>query len=356
MTPSQGRLFPLEEHLEGKVPPRVAFFTWTAALGRILTVDNLRHRRVILFNWCCMCKADGESIDHLLLHCVYAKELWDMVFAMFGICWVMPGRGLQVSTYVASTFVHEEELIVEPKQPVLEDTQLDEVDKIGTMVFSTAEENMVSFGTLHPNIDFVIPNIFIDVVDPKALLLFVLPKVVPAFKQASSSRFSSFHTLKLEIQNSGPHSSLDSTIDQGPYVNVAEDGMVAAMCNEQNRDDSIEEIHELQNVHYEKDNKMVSDAKQDAHMTKGKDDVFPVRAETTIHATSVQDDKPHDVISPVRKCLDLLSQRNRWSMWLLAYIAITTSWPLVGSAFNIVFKKKLRNVLPTAFFRNHSLK
>ena len=37
-----------------------------------------------------MCKADGESVDHLLLHCVYAKELWDMVFAMFTIHWVMP--------------------------------------------------------------------------------------------------------------------------------------------------------------------------------------------------------------------------------------------------------------------------
>ena len=39
-----------------------------------------------------MCKADGESVDHLLLHCVYAKELWDVVFAMFGVFWVMPGR------------------------------------------------------------------------------------------------------------------------------------------------------------------------------------------------------------------------------------------------------------------------
>ena len=38
-----------------------------------------------------MCKADGESVDHLLLHCVYAKELWDLVLAMFGMCWVMPG-------------------------------------------------------------------------------------------------------------------------------------------------------------------------------------------------------------------------------------------------------------------------
>jgi hypothetical protein len=39
-----------------------------------------------------MCKADGESVDHLLLHCPYAKELWDMIFALFGIHWVMPKR------------------------------------------------------------------------------------------------------------------------------------------------------------------------------------------------------------------------------------------------------------------------
>jgi hypothetical protein len=37
--------------------------------------------------------------------------------------------------------------------------QLDEVDKIGTMVFSIAEEKIVSFAILHPNIDFVIPDI-----------------------------------------------------------------------------------------------------------------------------------------------------------------------------------------------------
>jgi hypothetical protein len=37
-----------------------------------------------------LARADGESVDHLLLHCVYAKELWDMIFGWFGISWVMP--------------------------------------------------------------------------------------------------------------------------------------------------------------------------------------------------------------------------------------------------------------------------
>ena len=70
----------------------MAFFCWTAALGKILTVDNLRHRGIIVVSWCCMCKADGESVDHLLLHCPYAKELWDMIFVLFRIHWVMPKR------------------------------------------------------------------------------------------------------------------------------------------------------------------------------------------------------------------------------------------------------------------------
>uniref|UniRef100_A0A2N9H4S1 Reverse transcriptase zinc-binding domain-containing protein n=1 Tax=Fagus sylvatica TaxID=28930 RepID=A0A2N9H4S1_FAGSY len=49
-----------------KAPPQVAFFVWAAALGRILTTDNLRRRRVIVLDWCCMCKENGESISHLL--------------------------------------------------------------------------------------------------------------------------------------------------------------------------------------------------------------------------------------------------------------------------------------------------
>ena len=37
-----------------------------------------------------MCKEDGESINHLFLHCKVANELWKLVFSMFAIWWVMP--------------------------------------------------------------------------------------------------------------------------------------------------------------------------------------------------------------------------------------------------------------------------
>ena len=37
-----------------------------------------------------MCKCNSESVDHLFLHWPVASELWDMVFGLFGVSWVMP--------------------------------------------------------------------------------------------------------------------------------------------------------------------------------------------------------------------------------------------------------------------------
>jgi hypothetical protein len=76
---------------KSKAPPMVAFFVWTAALGKILTMDNLRKKNIIVAEWCCMCKKSGESIVHLLLHCEVAMEVWNMVCHLFGVMWVMTG-------------------------------------------------------------------------------------------------------------------------------------------------------------------------------------------------------------------------------------------------------------------------
>ena len=129
---------------------------------------------------------------------------------------------------VASTFVQQEELIVEPKQQekkdstlldeekvpqeseilkgahevkfdcdecatsqpskVLKDTKLAKVDKIDTIVLPPIEEKTSPFDSLIPHIDFVIPNIFSDVVEHQIFLFFMLPKVNPDLKQASSVR------------------------------------------------------------------------------------------------------------------------------------------------------------------------
>ena len=91
LCPGNGLSFPCKGIWKVKAPLKVAFFTWTAALGKILTLDNLRCCQVLVVEWCYMCKKIGISVDHMLLHCEYACE-WSFVFCLFGVQWVMPSR------------------------------------------------------------------------------------------------------------------------------------------------------------------------------------------------------------------------------------------------------------------------
>ena len=59
----------------------MAFFVWTATLGKCLTIDNLRKRKVCILDWCYMCKCNSESVDHLFLHCpVRSYGIWFLVY------------------------------------------------------------------------------------------------------------------------------------------------------------------------------------------------------------------------------------------------------------------------------------
>jgi hypothetical protein len=85
-------IFPWKAIWRVKAPRRVAFFVWTAAWGNILTCDNLMRRGYIMAGWCCMCRSDWETGDHLLIHCTMASVLWSAVLHSFGVCWVFPNR------------------------------------------------------------------------------------------------------------------------------------------------------------------------------------------------------------------------------------------------------------------------
>jgi hypothetical protein len=43
-----------------------------------------------------MCKKNGESVDHLLIHCEVATQLWHYIFTLFGNEWVMPQKVLDL--------------------------------------------------------------------------------------------------------------------------------------------------------------------------------------------------------------------------------------------------------------------
>ena len=85
-----------------------------ATLGQILTNDNLWKRQLFVIDWCCMCKRDGETSDHLFLHCSpardlflhcsLAKDLWSTLFSLFGVARVMPSGVVELLAYWSDKF------------------------------------------------------------------------------------------------------------------------------------------------------------------------------------------------------------------------------------------------------------
>ena len=53
-------------------------------------IDNLQRRGFLLADWCCLCQSDGESVNHLLLHCPFVHDLWAFILCLVGTNWIMP--------------------------------------------------------------------------------------------------------------------------------------------------------------------------------------------------------------------------------------------------------------------------
>lgn len=66
---SSSVIFPCKGIWGMKAFPRVSFFVWMVAWGKILTGENLRRRGFTIMDWCCMCHSSGEIVDHLLINC-----------------------------------------------------------------------------------------------------------------------------------------------------------------------------------------------------------------------------------------------------------------------------------------------
>ena len=83
-------LFPSSYIWNVNVQPKISFFAWEATWGKTLTLDMVQKRGWALANRCFMCLEKEETIDHLLLHCSKTRVLWDLIFTLFGVSWVLP--------------------------------------------------------------------------------------------------------------------------------------------------------------------------------------------------------------------------------------------------------------------------
>ena len=55
------------------------FFAWLLIQSRILTADNLTVRGCPCSSVCVMCDQESETSSHLILHCSFARQVWQQV-------------------------------------------------------------------------------------------------------------------------------------------------------------------------------------------------------------------------------------------------------------------------------------
>jgi hypothetical protein len=65
-----------KELAKAKAPPSVKFFVWTMLLPCCGTLEQLQWHGLQSSGQCALCRQVSESIEHLLLNCVYAREVW----------------------------------------------------------------------------------------------------------------------------------------------------------------------------------------------------------------------------------------------------------------------------------------
>lgn len=130
------------------------------------------------------------------------------------------------------------------------------------------------------------------------------------------------------------YSASEPSIDGSPYISVVQDGMVAPTLDDQS-------------------NCTVSDEPVQ-HVTDLAKDESPILDAWTVKADSqnIPQDPLINSITDMTRRVDGLLRRNRMSMWLLTYIAVVTTWPVVGSALIVFAKRRLKSGVLKELFRS----
>jgi hypothetical protein len=81
---------PWERIWKSWAPPKCRFFMWLVAHNKCWMADRLAHRGLPHPESCPLCDQEDETIDHLLVHCVFAREFWFILFRQVGLHTMSP--------------------------------------------------------------------------------------------------------------------------------------------------------------------------------------------------------------------------------------------------------------------------
>ncbi|GJN36468.1 hypothetical protein PR202_gb25373 [Eleusine coracana subsp. coracana] len=70
--------------------PKCRFFLWLVAHDRCWTADRLAHRGLEHPEKCPLCDQEDETIDHILVSCVFARQFWFSLLRQVGLQQLSP--------------------------------------------------------------------------------------------------------------------------------------------------------------------------------------------------------------------------------------------------------------------------
>ncbi|GJM94697.1 hypothetical protein PR202_ga11369 [Eleusine coracana subsp. coracana] len=66
-------------------PPKCKTFLWLAIKDKCWTMDKLSKRGLPHRDKCVLCDQEEETIQHILVGCVFAREFWYKLLSAFGL-------------------------------------------------------------------------------------------------------------------------------------------------------------------------------------------------------------------------------------------------------------------------------
>jgi hypothetical protein len=88
----QGAVYfrPFERIWKSWAPPKCHFFMWLVAHNRCSTADRLERRGLPHPDKCPLCDQEEETMQHLLVRCVVARQFWYSLFYQVGFSRLAP--------------------------------------------------------------------------------------------------------------------------------------------------------------------------------------------------------------------------------------------------------------------------
>jgi hypothetical protein len=86
------RFAPWKRICKSWAPPRCKFFVWLVVKRRCRTEDRLAKWRLPHPAACSLFNQETETINHLLVSCVFARQVWFLVLQGFGLSHLTPAQ------------------------------------------------------------------------------------------------------------------------------------------------------------------------------------------------------------------------------------------------------------------------